>query len=180
MSEEFPEPELGMSRERFWQIIDASRQPTPANLDAHRAALRKQLVVLSRDELIAFADAYNYIRDEASHWDLWAAGYILNHRNCSNDGFDYFKDWVISQGHDVFTAALADAQSLIHVVQPDTQEYEAELFAYVAGEVFEEKFGEPMPDLPCYAFTFEGEEWDEATVHEKFPKLAAFAKTRES
>jgi hypothetical protein len=42
---------------------------------------------------------------------LWAAAYRIN-GDCSDDGFDYFRDWLITQGRDMFEAAVADPDAL--------------------------------------------------------------------
>ncbi|WP_342210876.1 LysR family transcriptional regulator [Streptomyces sp. DH-12] len=40
------------------------------------------------------------------HEPLWAAAYVIN-GGCSDDGFDYFRGWLIAQGREVFERAVA-------------------------------------------------------------------------
>ncbi|MFB7650948.1 MULTISPECIES: DUF4240 domain-containing protein [unclassified Streptomyces] len=42
---------------------------------------------------------------------LWAAAYIAN-GGCSDDGFDYFRGWLIAQGRGVFERAVTDPDAL--------------------------------------------------------------------
>ncbi|MFD8951587.1 DUF4240 domain-containing protein [Streptomyces xanthophaeus] len=42
---------------------------------------------------------------------LWAAAYLA-HGGCSDDGFDYFRGWLIAQGCDVFERVAADPDAL--------------------------------------------------------------------
>jgi Protein of unknown function (DUF4240) len=56
---------------------------------------------------------------------LWGAAYLIN-GGCSDDGFDYFRGWLLSQGHATWQAALADPDSLadhpqIRMRRPDQE-----------------------------------------------------------
>jgi hypothetical protein len=42
---------------------------------------------------------------------LWAAAFVIN-GGCSDDGFEYFRGWLITRGREVFERALADPDSL--------------------------------------------------------------------
>lgn len=42
---------------------------------------------------------------------LWAAGYLIND-GCSDDGFEYFRAWLIAQGREVFERVVADPDAL--------------------------------------------------------------------
>ncbi|MFC9245678.1 DUF4240 domain-containing protein [Streptomyces sp. NPDC057136] len=45
---------------------------------------------------------------------LWAAAYVIN-GGCSDDGFDYFRGWLIAQGREVFERTAADPDALAEV-----------------------------------------------------------------
>lgn len=159
-----------MNNDQFWDIIVRSRRSTAGDIEEQSAALAEILSSLTREELIAFDTLYRDRLDQAHHWDLWAAAYILN-GGCSDDGFDYFCDWLIAQGREVYEAALLQPESLVNVAQP--YECEAEIFRYVMGEVYAEKFGADLPIAKRAPAVIQGEEWDEDTVGSKYPKLAA-------
>jgi hypothetical protein len=42
---------------------------------------------------------------------LWAAAYLIN-GGCSDDGFEYFRGWLIAQGREVFERVVADPDAL--------------------------------------------------------------------
>jgi hypothetical protein len=102
---------------------------------------------------------------------LWAAAYIIN-GGCSDDGFRYFRDWLISEGRSVFERALKDPGSLADL--PHVDPADLELFGYVALELFEKKgAGELDRDFSTEGAEPAGEPWEEATVGALFPKLSA-------
>jgi hypothetical protein len=51
------------------------------------------------------------LRAVSYRWDLWGAAYLLN-GGCSDDGFEYFRGWLIAQGHEVFERVLEDPDVL--------------------------------------------------------------------
>lgn len=162
--------EPAMDLEQFWALIAQSRQDAAGNLSAQEKALAKLLAELEPDELVDFDKHYHDMLDVAYRWDLWAAAYILN-GGCSDDGFDYFRDWLIAQGETVFVAALQNPESLCAVAVPYA--CEAETFRYIVGEVYEEKFDAALPFALRDPAPLQGEEWDEDTVETLYPKLAA-------
>jgi hypothetical protein len=91
---------------------------------------------------------------------------------CGDDGFCYFRDWLIAQGKEVFDAAVADPESLAKIDLGD-EEMEAEGMAYVAGEVFAERTGEELPAKYKESLEIRGEEWKEEgdDLKRRFPKL---------
>jgi len=131
-----------MAGDKFWQIIkraaEADRDP-----DAHVMALRTALSALTLEEIVSFEVAFRRYLNEAYTWDLWGAAYVI-HGGCSDDGFEYFRRWLVSRGREVYEAALADPDSLAQLdVQPGPSGvWEFEEIYYVAVEVFKEKGGE--------------------------------------
>jgi hypothetical protein len=47
---------------------------------------------------------------DSSRSSLWAAAYVIN-GGCSDDGFDYFRAWLMLQGQGTFGQAVADLDS---------------------------------------------------------------------
>lgn len=43
---------------------------------------------------------------------MWCAGYLMN-GGCADDGFEYFRNWIISRGKDVYDQAKANPDTLI-------------------------------------------------------------------
>jgi hypothetical protein len=111
---------------------------------------------------------------------LWAAAYLIN-GGCSDDGFDYFRGWLLAQGKTVFFAAIANPDSLAEVLphlpgwQPG-EELEFEDMLSIASDIFEPRTGSypPFPAQdPDHVF---GEMWDEENddfYREHLPRLYA-------
>lgn len=128
-----------MPADRFWQIIEGAAKSDDDQTEALRVSLRE----LSAEEVISFEITFRRYLNEAYTWDLWGAAYVI-HGGCSDDGFEYFRRWLVSSGRDVYEAALADPDSLAKAnVQPGPDgTWEFEEIYYVANDVFEEKGGE--------------------------------------
>ena len=131
-----------MPAEDFWRII-ARAAESAHDPDAQVNALRTALRGLTLEEIISFEVAFRRYLNNAYTWDLWGAAYVI-HGGCSDDGFEYFRRWLVSRGRDVYEAALADPDSLAQRdAQPGPESlWEFEEIYYVAREVFEEKGGE--------------------------------------
>ena len=130
-----------MPADQFWQIIERAAQSS-GDPDAHVEALQLLLRELSAEEVISFEVAFRRYLNEAYTWDLWGAAYVV-HGGCSDDGFEYFRRWLVSRGRDVYEAALADPDSLAQLEGPGSDDvWEFEEIYYVANDVFEEKGGE--------------------------------------
>ncbi len=164
----------------FWEIIDRVAR-TPGAPEDRLEALATALTALSLDDVIAFEITFRRLLNKAYTWDLWGAAYVI-HGGCSDDGFEYFRRWLVSRGRAAYEAALADADSLADLdLEPTGPEgyWEFEEFYYVAGEVYADKGGDGDvrdhsegeaglggPDPSGEAFSD-----DEAHLSKRYPKL---------
>jgi len=110
--------------------------------------------------------------------DLWGAAYLIN-GGASDDGFYYFRCWLLGLGRDAYEAAVADPDSLADVVDPDDGDlHEAETYGAarqawmdVAGADEDDAYPEPREPEDLV-----GDEWDfddEDEVRRRLPRLAA-------
>lgn len=154
----------------FWRLIEASKAGVYDNVEEQASALTRTLVPLKPDDILDFAKQFDACMAAAYSWDLWAAAFIIN-SGCSDDGFEYFRAWLIAQGQRAFEAALKDPESLGTIADPDA---DGEPMLYVAGEAYEENTGQPLPAFKS-AVPAEptGTPWEEDAVNERFPGLAA-------
>lgn len=160
-----------MQLDRFWQLVEAAKAKAGSDTEARVEALRAALGGLSPAELQSFQNRYAQLICAAYRWDLWAAAYIIN-GGCSDDGFRYFRDWLISEGQSVFEAALKDPESLADLPHVDPAELEA--FGYVASELYEQKgVGKLKFDYAAESPEPAGTPWDEDDVGNLFPRLDA-------
>ncbi|MEO1574330.1 MAG: DUF4240 domain-containing protein [Pseudomonadota bacterium] len=154
----------------FWTLIDDARRAAPDIFD-RPAALRNVLMKRTPEDVQAFQEAYIAHIYRAYTWPLWGAAYVIR-GGCSDDGFDYFRDWLVSEGRAVYDNALANPETLVDA--DGGEEFELEEFRYAADEAYKALTGRDMaPDYPAFPAEPSGEEWDEETVPSVFPKLAA-------
>ena len=136
-----------MLEDEFWTIVDRVKENSH-NPDDRIAALRSELTELTDAELVSFQANFEYVLSRAYSWDLWSAASIA-HGGCSDDGFEYFRRWLVSQGRRVFESAVADPETLTDVptqeAGPDGM-FEFEEYFYVAVEVFEQRTGRDVRD----------------------------------
>ena len=123
------------------------------------------------EEIRAFYDHIQERRAESYRWDIWAVAYIIN-GGCSDDGFEYFRGWLITQGRDYFEAAMAQAERAADKTDPGRDDYECEDILRVGLDLYEELTGQPMPDSQV-AFPSEpiGTPWEEDSLEKLYPEL---------
>lgn len=168
-----------MSNATLWSVIDGA---IPLRDDPERqiAALTATLSNLGVEQIEDFQAGFDRTMAESYSWDLWGAVYVAN-GGASDDGFEYFRRWLIAQGEAAFRQVSADPDSLGEIVPEDREEaLEFEQIAYVARAVWSKKTGRSEEDMPFVqgsAFPAEpqGEPFDEDVTHlsRRYPKLWA-------
>jgi hypothetical protein len=169
-----------MPADRFWRIIDRAAR-SDHDPGAHMEALRTALRELPLEDIISFEVAFRRYLNEAYRWDLWGAAHVVHGGFCSDDGFEYFRRWLVSRGRDVYEAALADPDSLAQFdLRPGPDGvWEFEAIYYVALDVFAEKGGdgdvrdysEPEAGLRGPGPSGEPFKDDEEHLARRYPKL---------
>jgi hypothetical protein len=164
-----------MNRTEFWQVIQRSFDQCGGDIDEQDSTLKDELQPLSAEEIISFNNHFYALVREAHSWDLWGAAYIIG-GGCSNDGFEYFRRWLISRGQAWYERALKNPDDLADYpgdIAEGGSEFEE--FAYVARAVYEEKFGEfPHAEHVPYGEP-KGTAWedDEEVFKARWPRLFA-------
>ncbi len=160
-----------MTRKDFWTLIDNAR-----SYDDPYKQVKAIQTALSQRTAEDIVDFERYMADllvSSYTWKLWGAAYLIN-GGCSDDGFDYFRGWLIMQGESVFDKALADPDSLADV--PDLeQDAECEDILYVAMPAYESVTGNEIPNVPI-SLSDLGEGWDfddDIEMKTRYPKLFA-------
>ncbi len=160
-----------MDEKAFWELIESSRAESDGDVDALLEVLRERLAELPSERIVAFDRIFGVLHAGAYRWDLWAAAYVIQ-GGCSDDRFMDFRSGLIGLGRDVYYAALSDPESLA-ALPGEAEEIAVEELTYVASEAYEAATGEELPDRESSGPSEPiGEPWDEATVGQKYPKLA--------
>lgn len=159
-----------MDNAQFWQLIEESQNK---NRDCERQAkkLEKLLTKLSSDEIIGFENIFTLLLVQSYSWDLWGAAYIIN-GGCSDDGFEYFRYWLIAQGQTYFEAALQDPERAGDSAR--FEEAECEEIGYAAREPYRSKTGHELGEVAnavVYPDEPTGQPWQEDELEARFPRL---------
>lgn len=168
-----------MNVEQFWSLIDAGRAEAGHDIGVHLESLEAALSRCTPEELVEFQGILDNYLAKTYTWELWAAGYIVN-GGCSDDGFAYFRAWLISQGENAVDRALDDPESIAALVPNDGGwDAEFEELLSVARQIYEEKTGMEMPFVgAAYPSEPSGEPWDEDDLPTRYPRLTAVAESR--
>lgn len=157
-----------MNTDKFWSIVESARDGA-SDCDEIAQNLKGSLEELSPEDILGFQKQVWQRLGESYRWDLWAIAYIVN-GGCSDDGFEYFRGWLIAQGRQYFEAALRDPQNAAELAEPDANECEDIL--YVAASVYKTKTGQhpsrgdlQMPREPA------GVRWEQDDLPELYPEL---------
>jgi hypothetical protein len=157
-----------MTTEQFWAIIDSAREQG-VDPQTVAATVRSTLESLGAEEVLGFGDELRKRQAESYRWDLWAVAYIVN-GGCSDDGFDYFRGWLIAKGRNYFETALADPARAADDAEPGANDCEDML--HVAASVYQSKTGSHPPksdiQLPKEPA---GKQWEEVDLQSLYPEL---------
>ncbi|GGG52544.1 DUF4240 domain-containing protein [Bizionia arctica] len=163
----------------FWNIVDLSFEKTK-NQDDQEKFLVKEIEKLTPKQMIGFRLRTDKLLYDTYNSEMWCAGYIMN-GGCSDDGFEYFRNWIISLGKEKYQKAKENPDSLISEYNTSTEFYEFEGFWYVALTAFNNKTGKDLYDFiaddfkynegnyPKFEFTWKEEEPE--TMKAICPKL---------
>lgn len=160
----------------FWGLIKRAKDKAE-DTDEQAGVLIEMLAQRSEEDIIEFGKTFQRLHAASYTSPLWAAAYIIN-GGCSDDGFDYFRGWLIAQGKDAYYKALENPEYLAKIITAEEMgEVECEDMLSVAGNAYESKTGkdyeqflvlipyEPYPEIDL--------DWSEEgdDLKNKFPQL---------
>ncbi|TQE38472.1 DUF4240 domain-containing protein [Streptomyces ipomoeae] len=187
-----------MDASDFWNIVDEARRTTASSMgddsptgegagdaDWGAVAERASALLAARPvvEIVAAQQVLWDLLAESYRAPLWAAAYTIN-GGCSDDGFDYFRGWLILQGREVFERAVADPDSLaelpeIRAAAEEWAEVDCERTLGIAWDAHRTATGQDLPPGcfsirypqldPSWGFDFD--DWEE--LGRRLPRLAA-------
>jgi hypothetical protein len=161
-----------MNIEQFWLAIDSVHVDSGGDMDRKCELLKSRLDDLNEHDLRDFSNHFDAADAGAYTWPLWGAAYVI-HGGCSDDTFSDFRASLISRGSETYQAALANPESLADLNLRDEEDIFYEGFQYVRNDVAEEKLGEIPSRLTPFPEDPSGDEWDEDSVNDLFPRLSA-------
>ncbi|GAE90185.1 DUF4240 domain-containing protein [Acetivibrio straminisolvens] len=164
-----------MNDNKFWELIDDSKRKSKGDPEKQIEFLVSNIAELPEQEIYEFDKIFYkyYVASYTS--ELWAAAYIIN-GGCSDDGFDYFRGWLISQGKEVYENALKEPESLAEVISEDEAgNIDFEDILYVSFDAYKLKTGkddfyDKVQRTECPEIELTWSE-NEEVLEEMFPKL---------
>ena len=128
-----------MNQHDFWNVIGRCRQVVGQDDSQFLQAVEEDLSARADEELGLFKGIMTEYCAIAYMPGLWEAATLIK-TYCSDDGFTYFRSWLISQGKETYLSALRCPDSLAEL---DTgRKCALESFSYVADKVFRKRSGE--------------------------------------
>lgn len=170
-----------MDTGQFWRLIQDARArvASPADGEAVAALAAARLSAFPREEIVSAQRALSGLMAASYRNRLWAAAYLIN-GGCSDDGFEYFRGWLITQGRDVFERSVADPDSLADLPVCGRRErdwLECEEVLYIPLRAHEAATGEILPE-EAYSVRYPeldtGWDFDDRTeMGRRLPRLTA-------
>jgi hypothetical protein len=182
-----------VERDEFWRLVEEARVgiADTASTDGAGEVARRLADRLGRmgpAAAIEFHLAMDDVVGDGYRWDLWAAAYLMR-SGCGDDGFEYFRRWLVAQGREAWDRALADPDSLVgYGVDPEGL-FSCEEVGTAAVDAYEQLTGDPeafweelerlageQPAPVRVPVGPAGEEFDfddAAQMRARFPRLAA-------
>lgn len=148
-----------MDNKQFWQIIDEYRKGNEGDDNAFLNFIQEKLRTLPAMDIVKFDAILSAYMDAACLPGLWEAAALANIDGCTEDGFDYFRAWLISQGEDAYINALKDPDTIANlnlpIPDPEHNVYgdcDLELFMYQASYAYTKVTGQSFPYMTSNRF----------------------------
>lgn len=169
-----------MTVDQFWKTIDEIKKKSKNNIDTLSQNVNHAMSKLSLHELTDFRYLLHHFMAHSNTWKLWGAAYTMS-GGCSEEGFEYWRCWLVLQGRKAFEAASLDPESLathrLAFVNGDmygfeSWKYEFEPVMMAPEEKYEEKSKTPMGASKIkLSQRRAGKEWEERDMRERLPRL---------
>jgi hypothetical protein len=155
---------------RFWALIE-EHVDVGEDLETDTSRLQDALEGLPPEEILSFSDLLTRLFCASYSLPLWGAAYLIG-GGCSDDGFEYFRGWLIAQGRTVFEAAMRDPDSL---ADHSAESVECEDMLHVADRAYEATTGREMEGR-SYTYPDLDDGWDfddDTEMKRRYPRLYA-------
>lgn len=126
--------------ETFWSLIDQAKEHSDQGSRGASQWLKEQLMELGEEQATTFNDISGLYQFQADQYGLWTAATVIDENCSSQKGFQDFRMWLVSQGREVYMAALKDPDSLADA--PDYQSGQSHLLAKMGSTAYKELTGE--------------------------------------
>lgn len=162
-----------MPEQKFWQIIEETKKKSNHHYQIQCQLLTEQLFNLSKDEITQFHRTFYFLMAKSYSFNVWEAVYSLN-GGSSDDGFEFFRSWLIAQGRNKFYWTIKYPRLLFLVgVKELVENYEG--VAYCAYDAYLKKTGSEIPQINDIDYVDGGKMFKEGEAFLRYPELALLA-----
>lgn len=168
-----PQDPAAESESRYWALIERAVPKEGAGTEEHAEAVADALGKLPAEEIVAFDRFLQGQLRRANRWDLWGVAYIAM-GGCGDDGFEYFRAWVVAHGREYFERAMRDPARAVDALEPGDSA-DCESLLYATAEAYETVTGKDLPPLPPELRGIHepaGKPWKEENLGKLYPELA--------
>lgn len=175
-----------MKTNLFWELIDKSKEYGDEQVEWLTESLSKASV----EEIVRFEIEFLDKMEQSYTSTLWGAAYVVM-GGCSDDGFDYFRGWLIAQGEEVFNQVMNNPEYLAEYLSEEALQEEdvypeLEEILSVASDAYTYlktgslEFDNNMNiaflnELEAKGYTFKEKniefDWEEDDLEERYPVL---------
>ena len=159
-----------MNEEDFWKLIDKSRTASNNNYQTQISSLKTILLTLEPADIEKFDNTFTALLAASYDYKLWGASYVIN-GGCSDDCFDYFRQYLIGHGKEKFYQTIKDPESCASWIKSE-EEDNWEGLQYPSMEAYKQLTGKEIPKTYQPKVELKGKPFDEETVMKQYPKLA--------
>jgi hypothetical protein len=146
-----------LNKKEFWDLINQSKSHSEEQAEWLVTTLSQK----SLEDILDFEFFFQNYMNESYQSSLWGAAYLIM-GGCSDDAFDYFRGWLISQGKEAYDQTIANHEYLAEYISEDK----------LGSEGFPENEEMLSVSFDAYCLKQNGNtEWDEKLYDEMQNKL---------
>lgn len=171
--------------DNFWEIIERARRLAVDGNMRPINAISSVLSGLASKDIAAFDKSFFDAACLLDTTEFFAAALILRHELVTDDGFEYFKNWLILQGKDRFERTVENPDSLADLItaEVDPLLWEVESIGAATGIAYEQKTGRTIDaDFPddrgWYEPDFDDSQAAISAARKRLPRLVRAMKKR--
>jgi hypothetical protein len=161
---------LLMGEDEFWKLIEKSRIASNNNYQLQIKSLQEILIKTDTGNILKFHNTFHALLAASYDSKLWGASYVIN-GGCSDDCFEYFREYLIAHGKYRFYSTLKDPESCAPWIRAEYED-NWEGIRYAASNAYKQKVGQDIPRNYQPEYKLKGKIFDESTVSQQYPKLA--------
>jgi len=133
-----------LPEDEFWVLVSTARRYGTGLM---AGGLRGQLAREGAEVAAGFARRWEALTIRLNSWAAWDVAYVM-HGGCSDDGFEYFRSWLVTLGREAVEESMEDPLAwALHqspTLSMGIEEGDAERMSYAPFEAYEQLTNERL------------------------------------